>query len=241
MELTEGCRLATNRFAKRRALGRLPNLAVLPRHNRGTRKAAEQGPALAQRKIPVIFHETTLKGAWVLELERRGDQRGFFARTMCVDEFAAHGMETEFLQQSISVSAQRGTLRGMHFQHMPYAESKLIRCVRGAVIDIIIDLRPESPSFEKWQSFELNDENMRQLYVPKGFAHGFQTLTDDVEMSYLVAGKYAPAHESGVRHNDPAFDIVWPLPVTVMSDKDKNWPVWVSPARTADPALHAGA
>jgi dTDP-4-dehydrorhamnose 3,5-epimerase len=187
----------------------------------------------------MIFHETTLNDAWLLDLERRGDQRGFFARTMCVDEFAAHGMDTEFLQQNLSVSAERGTLRGMHFQHMPYAEAKLIRCPRGALVDIIIDLRPESPSFEKWEAFELNEDNKRQLYVPKGFAHGFQTLTDDVEVSYLVAGKYAPTHESGVRHDDPAFNIVWPLPVTVMSDKDKNWPVWVSPARTAEPCCRS--
>jgi dTDP-4-dehydrorhamnose 3,5-epimerase len=189
----------------------------------------------------MIFHETSLQDVWLLDLERRGDQRGFFARTMCVDEFAAHGMATEFLQQSLSVSAQRGTLRGMHFQHMPYAEVKLVRCLRGAIVDIIIDLRPESPSFEKWAAFELNEENKRQLYVPKGFAHGFQTLTDDVEISYLITSKYAPAHASGVRYNDPAFNIVWPLPITVMSDKDKNWPVWVSPTRKAEPALPAGA
>jgi dTDP-4-dehydrorhamnose 3,5-epimerase len=174
----------------------------------------------------MLFTKTTLKDAWIVDLEKRGDERGFFARTMCVDEFAAHGLDTEYLQQNVSVSAQKGTLRGMHFQRAPHAETKLVRCLKGAIVDIIIDLRPDSPSYKAWEAFELNDANYRQLYVPKGFAHGFQTLTDDVEVSYLVAGKYAPAHEGGVRFDDPAFEISWPLEVAVMSDKDKSWPAF---------------
>lgn len=179
----------------------------------------------------MIFNKTTLQDAWLIDLERRGDARGFFARSMCVDEFAAHGMDVDFQQQNVSVSATKGTLRGMHFQHRPYAETKLVRCLRGAIVDIIIDLRPESPTFEQWEAFELNDENKRQLYIPKGFAHGFQTLTSDVEVTYLVCGKYTPSQEGGVRHDDPAFNIQWPLPVAEMSDKDRNWPLYGSPKR----------
>jgi dTDP-4-dehydrorhamnose 3,5-epimerase len=174
----------------------------------------------------VLFTKTTLKDAWIIDLEKRGDDRGFFARTMCVDEFAAHGMDLEYLQQNVSVSVHKGTLRGMHFQKPPFAETKLVRCLKGAIVDIIIDLRPDSPTYMKWEAFELNDQNYRQLYVPKDFAHGFQTLTDNVEVSYLVAGKYAPAEEGGVRHDDPAFKIQWPLEPTVMSDKDKAWPAY---------------
>jgi dTDP-4-dehydrorhamnose 3,5-epimerase len=177
----------------------------------------------------MLFTKTTLQDAWIIDLERRGDDRGFFACTMCVDEFAAHGLDTEYLQQNVSVSAQKGTLRGMHFQKAPYGETKLLRCLRGAILDIIIDLRPTSATYKKWEAFELNDVNHRQLYVPNGFAHGFQTLTDNVEVSYLVAGKYTPSQEGGVRHDDPAFAIKWPLPVTVISDKDKSWPTFAEP------------
>lgn len=174
----------------------------------------------------MLFTKTTLKDAWLIDLEKRGDERGFFARTMCVDEFAQHGMDTEYLQQNVSVSVHKGTLRGMHFQKPPYAETKLVRCLKGAVVDIIIDLRPDSPTYMKWEAFELSDRNYRQLYVPKDFAHGFQTLTDNVEVSYLVAGKYTPSQEGGVRYDDPAFRISWPLPVTVISEKDLGWPAY---------------
>lgn len=170
------------------------------------------------------FHQTTLKDAMLIDLERRGDDRGFFARTFCVDEFAANGLPTEFVQQNTSYSANKGTLRGMHFQRAPHGEDKLIRCLRGAIVDIIIDLRPDSPTFKKWEAFELNDENKRQLLVPKGFAHGFQTVSDNVEVTYLVSAKYTPSAEGGVRWNDPAFAITWPLTPTDMSDKDKTWP-----------------
>ncbi|WP_291202610.1 dTDP-4-dehydrorhamnose 3,5-epimerase [Hyphomonas sp.] len=170
------------------------------------------------------FHKTTLKDAMLIDLERRGDDRGFFARTFCVDEFSANGLPTEFVQQNTSYSANKGTLRGMHFQRAPYAEDKLVRCLRGAIVDIILDLRPDSPTFKKWEAFELNDENKRQLLVPKGFAHGFQSLSDHVEVTYLVSSRYNGAAEGGVRWNDPAFSINWPLAPTDMSDKDRNWP-----------------
>ena len=176
----------------------------------------------------MFFTETKLKDAWVIDLDRKGDDRGFFARTMCVDEFAAHGLDTQFLQQNLSFTRKRGTVRGMHFQHMPHAETKLVRCLRGALYDVIIDLRPDLATYKQWQAFELNDDNKRQLYIPKGFAHGFQTLTDDVEVTYLMAGKYAPAHESGVRYDDPVFKIAWPLPIAEISVKDQNWPAFGS-------------
>jgi dTDP-4-dehydrorhamnose 3,5-epimerase len=172
----------------------------------------------------MIFHETTLKDAMLIEPEKRGDDRGFFARSYCAREFAAKGLTMNFVQQNMSVSAKAGTLRGMHFQRAPHAEDKLIRCLRGAIVDIIVDLRPDSPTFKKWQAFELNQKNHHMLLVPKGFGHGFQTLTDEVEVTYLVSAFYEQSAEGGVRWNDPAFGISWPLEPTVMSDKDKSWP-----------------
>ena len=169
------------------------------------------------------FHPTTLKDAVLINLERRGDDRGFFARTFCADEFAANALPTEFVQQNMSYSATKGTIRGMHFQRAPHAEDKLIRCLRGAIVDIILDLRPDSPTYKQWEAFELNDENKRQLLVPKGFAHGFQTVSDHVEVTYLVSSRYNGTAEGGVRWNDPAFGITWPLAPTEMSDKDKQW------------------
>lgn len=170
------------------------------------------------------FHPTTLKDAMLVELERRGDDRGFFARAFCADEFAAQGLPTDFVQQNVSYSAARGTLRGMHFQKAPHAEDKLIRCPRGAIVDIILDLRPASPTFGRWEAFELNEDNKHQLLVPKGFAHGFQTVSDHVEVTYLVSHRYTASAESGVRWNDPQFAITWPLAPTEMSDRDRNWP-----------------
>ncbi|WP_462380546.1 dTDP-4-dehydrorhamnose 3,5-epimerase [Pseudomonas sp. Marseille-QA0892] len=171
------------------------------------------------------FHQTELKDAWLIELEKRGDDRGFFARTMCQEEFAKHGMVTQFVQQNMSVSAHKGTLRGLHYQLRPNAEAKLIRCLRGAIIDIIVDIREDSPTYLKHQAFELTDTNMHQLYVPPGFAHSFQTLTDDVEVSYLVSAPYTPSAERGLRYNDEQLGIEWPLPVTTISDKDAAWPL----------------
>ena len=170
------------------------------------------------------FEATDLPDACLIIPEPIGDARGFFARTFCTRELGERGLETGFVQHSISTSAQRGTLRGMHFQTEPHGEVKIVTCHRGAIADIIIDLRPASRAYRKWQRFELTAENRHRLYIPKGFAHGFQTLTDDVEVGYLISAFYEPAAASGVRHDDPAFAIRWPLPVSVMSDKDRAWP-----------------
>ncbi|HDZ56975.1 MAG TPA: dTDP-4-dehydrorhamnose 3,5-epimerase [Pseudomonas xinjiangensis] len=173
----------------------------------------------------MIFHQTTLKDAWLIELELRGDERGFFARTMCREEFEKHGLLSDFVQQNMSVSAQRGTLRGLHYQVKPYAEAKLIRCLRGAILDVIVDIREESPTYLKHQAFELTDTNRQQLYVPPGFAHSFQTLSDNVEVSYLVSAAYTPQAERGLRYNDEQLGIDWPETVTTISDKDAAWPL----------------
>jgi dTDP-4-dehydrorhamnose 3,5-epimerase len=179
-------------------------------------------------EAPVRFLETDLDGARLIDPEPAHDERGFFSRTFCAREFAAQGLETIFVQHSLSSSSRRGTLRGMHFQRPPHGEVKLVECARGAIWDVIIDLRPASPSFGRWQAFELNDENRRQLYIPKGFAHGFQSLSDAAEVRYLISEFYEPSAASGVRHDDPAFAIPWPLPVTAISPKDKDWPDYVS-------------
>src|SRR5262245_27528955 len=173
------------------------------------------------------FHKTTLDGAWLIQLDPARDNRGFFARTFCTEEFSAHGLETNFPQHSISYSASKGTLRGMHYQREPHSEVKLLRCLRGTIWDVIIDIRPNSPTFRCWQGFELSDSNRHQLYVPKGFAHGFQTLTENVEVSYLISESYSPAAACGIRHNDPIFSLAWPLPVSDISDKDRSWPDFV--------------
>jgi dTDP-4-dehydrorhamnose 3,5-epimerase len=170
------------------------------------------------------FEATGLDGAWLIHLDPMRDQRGFFARTFCVNEFAAHGLETEFPQHSMSCSYGKGTLRGMHFQRAPHGEVKLVRCLSGAIWDVIIDLRPQSPTFRQWLGFELSAENQDQLYIPKGFAHGFQTLSDNAQVNYLISEFYAPDAASGVRYDDPAFAIAWPLPVSVISEKDRLWP-----------------
>ncbi|MBI1340926.1 dTDP-4-dehydrorhamnose 3,5-epimerase [bacterium] len=172
----------------------------------------------------MIFHETSLVGARRIEIERRGDDRGWFGRTFCEKEFAAAGLETVFVQQNASFSALKGTLRGLHFQRGDDAEVKLMRCVRGAILDVIVDLRIGSPTYQRWEAFELTAENRSMLYVPKGFAHGFQMLEDNVEVSYLVSAHYAPKAEDGVRWNDPAFGIEWAMTPTVITPKDAGWP-----------------
>ncbi|HTN52313.1 MAG TPA: dTDP-4-dehydrorhamnose 3,5-epimerase [Anaeromyxobacter sp.] len=179
----------------------------------------------------MIFTETPLPGAWLVDLEKRGDDRGFFARAFCVNEFEAHGLATRFLQVNDSLSARRGTLRGMHYQLAPKAETKLVRCIRGALWDVILDLRQGSPTFGKSFGAELSAENRRMLYVPKGFAHGFVTLADDTEAFYFVDELYAPDRERGVRWNDPRFGIEWPVQPVVLSDKDRGH-------RDFDPAWH---
>lgn len=172
------------------------------------------------------FQETSLAGTWLIGAEPARDTRGFFSRTFCLREFAVHGLETRYVQHSTSYSAVRGTIRGLHFQQPPHAEVKVVRCLKGAVWDVIIDLRPQSPTFRRWQCFELSADNGNQIYVPKGFAHGFQTLTDGAEVSYLISEFYVPVAAAGVRYNDPAFDIEWPLPVTAISEKDNAWPIF---------------
>jgi dTDP-4-dehydrorhamnose 3,5-epimerase len=171
----------------------------------------------------MFFIETGLQDAFILELDRREDNRGFFARTWAEEEFAQRGLVARVVQANMSYNHSRGTLRGMHFQHAPYAEAKLVRCVRGAIYDVIIDLRPEASSFKRWIGVELSAENRRSLYVPPGFAHGFQTLADHTEVFYQVSQYYTPSAEGGLPYNDPAFAIDWPLPVSVISDKDRKW------------------
>jgi dTDP-4-dehydrorhamnose 3,5-epimerase len=170
------------------------------------------------------FHPTILHDAWLVHLEPVLDTRGFFARTFCAEEFAAHGLETSYAQHSISFSARRGTLRGLHYQRKPHSEVKLVRCTKGAIWDVIVDIRSNSPTYLQWQSFELSSVNGHQLYIPKGFAHGFQTLSDDVEVNYLISEPYAPELACGIRHDDPIFGITWPSPVTEISEKDVHWP-----------------
>ena len=170
------------------------------------------------------FQETNLKDAWLIYFEPAHDNRGFFARTFCVHEFAAHGLEIHYPQHSISFSSRVGTLRGMHYQHEPHNETKLVRCLKGAIWDVIIDIRPGSPTYRSWQAFELSDINSRQLYIPQGFAHGFQTLSKDVEVNYLISQPYVQEAARGIRHDDPSFSIAWPLPVSAISEKDLLWP-----------------
>jgi dTDP-4-dehydrorhamnose 3,5-epimerase len=171
------------------------------------------------------FIETELCGAWLIEPEPARDHRGFFARTFCSREFAERGLETGFVQHSTSHSLVKGTLRGMHFQRPPHEEVKVVTCLMGAIWDVIIDLRPGSPSHGRWQGFELSAESRRRLYVPQGCAHGFQTLCEHSEVGYLCSAFYAPDLQDGVRHDDPAFAIPWPLPVTAIADKDLRWPL----------------
>ena len=171
----------------------------------------------------MLFNETELKGAFIVDLEQRADNRGFFARTWCQHEFAQQGMVARIVQANMSYNIHKGTLRGMHFQNAPYMETKLVRAVRGAIYDVIIDLRADSPTYKRWIGVELTADNRRALFVPEGFGHGFQTLTDDADVMYQVSEFYTPGAEGGLRYNDPAFDIQWPLPVSVISDKDASW------------------
>jgi dTDP-4-dehydrorhamnose 3,5-epimerase len=173
----------------------------------------------------VIFEQTRLEGAFLVDLERREDDRGFFARTWCADEFADHGLVNRVVQANVSWNAKRGTLRGMHFQHPPHAETKLVRCTSGGIYDVIVDLRPDSETYKQWLGVELNAENRRALFVPEGFAHGYQTLVPDSEIVYQVSAAYAPQAEGGVRWDDPAFGIEWPdAGNALLSDKDRSWP-----------------
>jgi dTDP-4-dehydrorhamnose 3,5-epimerase len=173
----------------------------------------------------VIFTETELAGAFAVDLERREDDRGFFARAWCANEFTDHGLNPRLVQANLSFNDRKGTLRGMHFQREPAAEAKLIRCTRGSIFDVIVDLRPESPTFKRWVGVDLTAENRTALYVPEGFAHGYQTLKPDTETFYLVSEYYTPEAEGGVRWDDPAFGIEWPDPANAfLSEKDASWP-----------------
>jgi dTDP-4-dehydrorhamnose 3,5-epimerase len=171
----------------------------------------------------VIFTETKLQGAFVIDIERRPDERGFFARAFCQNEFAEHGLNTTIAQSNVAFNLTRGTLRGMHFQFPPAAETKFVRCTRGAILDIIVDLRPESPTYLEHVAVELSADNARGLYVPERFAHGYQVLEDDTETSYQVGEFYTPGVEGGLMYDDPRLGLEWPLPVTVMSEKDQAW------------------
>jgi dTDP-4-dehydrorhamnose 3,5-epimerase len=172
----------------------------------------------------VIFTELPLAGAYLIDLEPRRDERGFFARAFCADELGRRGLKTGIVQANLSQNVHKGILRGMHYQRAPRAEVKMVRCVQGAIFDAIIDLRPESPTYLKWTSVELTRENRSMLYVPEGFAHGYQALTDDSEVLYLVTEFYAPEHESAVRWNDPLFGIKWPIADPSLSPKDAAHP-----------------
>lgn len=171
------------------------------------------------------FVSTPIAGVAVLELEERRDERGFFARSFCQDEFTAHGLRPEVLQCNLSYNVQAGTLRGMHYQLAPATEAKLVRCISGAIVDIIVDLRSDSPTFRQHVAVELSAANRRSLYVPPMFAHGFQTLVDHTEVLYQVSERYTPGQERGLRYDDPALGLTWPLPVTAISEKDAGWPL----------------
>jgi dTDP-4-dehydrorhamnose 3,5-epimerase len=170
----------------------------------------------------VIFTETNLAGAFIVDLERREDTRGFFARAFCQAEFREYGLRPVIAQANLAYNHLKGTLRGMHFQVPPAAETKLVRCTRGAILDIIVDLRPESPTWLQHTAVELTQDNHRAIYVPERFAHGYQVLTDETETTYHVGEFYSPSHERALRYDDPELALEWPLPVTVISSKDSN-------------------
>ena len=172
----------------------------------------------------MVFVETKLQGVFIIEAGRIEDERGFFARTFCQHEFAAHGLNSQVAQCSMSFNKKKGTLRGMHYQVAPYEEAKIVRCTAGAIYDVAVDLRPHSPTFKHWVASELTEDNGKVLYIPDGCAHGFQTLMDDAEVCYQISEFYHPESARGARWNDPAFGIEWPLPNRpIMSDRDRSY------------------
>lgn len=173
----------------------------------------------------MIFEETPLAGAFVVHPEPRADERGAFARVFCRREFEAHGLDPDVVQANVSVNAAAGTVRGMHFQRPPHAEAKLVRATRGAIFDVIVDLRRDSPTYLAWFGIRLDEHDRTMLYVPPCFGHGYQALDDDAEATYLVSEYYAPGAEGGLRHDDPGLRIEWPLPVSSISPKDAAWPL----------------
>lgn len=176
----------------------------------------------------MIFTETKLKGAFIIDIEQREDNRGLFSRTFCANEFAERGLKPNVAQCNLSVNYKKGTLRGMHYQATPASETKLVRCTRGAIYDVIIDMRPKSPTYLCHIGVELTAENRRALYIPEMFAHGFQTLTDDAEVVYQMSEFYTPGYERGLHYDDPILGIEWPLPVSEISEKDLSWPLFSS-------------
>lgn len=172
----------------------------------------------------MIFTETKLKGAFVIGVEQIEDERGHFARSWCKDEFEAQGLHSEWIQSNISFNTKKGTLRGMHFQKAPHQEIKLVRCTKGSIYDVIIDMRPDSPTYKQWVSEQLTAENRRAFYIPKDFAHGFVSLVDETEVLYQMSSYYVAESACGVRWDDPVFDIPWPITENlVMSDRDRNY------------------
>jgi dTDP-4-dehydrorhamnose 3,5-epimerase len=172
----------------------------------------------------MVFTPTSLPGAFVVEPELRRDVRGLFARTWCREEFAAQGLNVQLVQCNASFTERRGTVRGMHYQEAPHQEAKLVRCVRGAIHDVIVDLRPHSPAFRQHFAVDLREGSYRMLYVPEGVAHGFQTLADETEVAYQMSAAYHPEAQRGIRWDDPAFAIPWPEPVCLVSDRDRSFP-----------------
>jgi dTDP-4-dehydrorhamnose 3,5-epimerase len=179
----------------------------------------------------MIVTPTALAGVFIIDVERLGDERGFFARTYCADELRGHGLELPIAQCSVSFNAAVGTLRGMHYQTAPFGEVKLVRCTMGAIYDVVIDLRPDSPTRNAWVGCELSAENRRMLYVPEGCAHGFLTLLDHTEVFYQISERYHPEAAAGVRWNDPAFDVSWPAEPSVISSRDATYPDYVAGVR----------
>lgn len=181
----------------------------------------------------MLFFEAPIPGAFTVRQKRLSDDRGFFARGWCTEEFRRHGLNPSMVQLNVSFSPLAGTIRGMHYQLAPDAEAKFICCTRGAVFDVVVDLRPDSPAFGRWFGAELTAENDTMLYAPEGCAHGYQTLVDNTATYYLTSAAFAPASARGVRYNDPAFGITWPQPVTMVSKPDQSWPDFALPPAAA--------
>jgi dTDP-4-dehydrorhamnose 3,5-epimerase len=185
----------------------------------------------------MTFHETRVRGVFAIALELHADDRGSFARTFCRREFEAHGIDPRAVQCNVSFNRRRGTLRGMHYQLAPHAEGKLVRCGRGAMFDVAVDLRPQSPTFREWVGVELRSDagaRAAMLYLPPGCAHGFQTLADDTEVVYQMSEYYEPSAQRGFRWDDPAFAIAWPEPIRVISERDRSYPDFVLPAAAVE-------
>lgn len=187
-------------------------------------RVIHSGYSLNQILKIMIFQETKLKGAFEIHLERKTDERGFFARSWCQNEFENHQLTSRLVQCNISFNSRKGTLRGMHYQVPPFAEAKVVRCTRGSIYDVVIDLRPESPTFTEWVAFVLTSEKWNMVYVPEGYAHGFLTLEDNTEVFYQMSEFYHPEAARGFRWDDPAFRILWPNEVQVISERDQSYP-----------------